>query len=196
MESLIAEVDCALPSFFSLELADVLGPLAILFSALIALMAINANKKLARRRATLDIIEKSESNAHYLKTIAAFQRCLKAGLFKENSQIFEDEYAEDLRLVQQYLNHYELIAIGIKNKIIDEKLYKYWLRTVFVNDWVCVQKTVQARRYGKGKKNTSSTNYDDKIFCEYNQLAKKWAMRNENVVVLKEDCTFPMDDDD
>lgn len=62
-----------------------------------------------------------------------------------------------------FLNHFELIAIGIEKDTLDEELYKDWMGTSVVRYWYQAQPYI-ARSRLKNKR----------AFERFCQLAKKW----------------------
>jgi len=68
------------------------------------------------------------------------------------------------------LNRYELLAIGVRTGALDAKFYRRWLRTTTVEDWIALKPFVTELRQQK-KRNT--------FFCEFETLAKKWALNSE-----------------
>jgi Domain of unknown function (DUF4760) len=40
-----------------------------------------------------------------------------------------------LKLIGDYINHYELVAIGIRSNILDERMYRTWMEGPFVRDF-------------------------------------------------------------
>ncbi len=46
-----------------------------------------------------------------------------------------EERTADVITLCTYLNRFELTAVGIKNKILHEPLYKEWFRGAYVKTW-------------------------------------------------------------
>jgi hypothetical protein len=112
-------------------------PAVGLFGGAVALYSIVANRRIARTRATIDFIERSESSEFYLKIRAAFRRLSTEPGFLERISMPETCLAEDMELRRQvlaYLNHYELVAIGCKHQILDEVFYSDWMKTTLLGD--------------------------------------------------------------
>jgi hypothetical protein len=95
-----------------------LGPLAILLSVAFAYAAIKVQKRLVRRRATLDVLFRLESDEVFLKAAAAFRdvkksrglEALSAAPEKKSNRDIEEEY-----LVDTYINHIELRKSIVSN---------------------------------------------------------------------------------
>ena len=67
--------------------------------------------------------------------------------------------------VASFLNHFELVAVAIKHRIINEDLYAEWLRTKYVQTWEDAEAFIVAMcKEGK----------HERLFREFEALAKKW----------------------
>lgn len=63
------------------------------------------------------------------------------------------------------LNHYEMVAIAIERKIIDEAMYKNWFRQSYVHIWRKAESSVSEWRLNKE---------EPKAFIKFEQLAQQW----------------------
>lgn len=72
------------------------------------------------------------------------------------------------QVVKDLYNFYEVIALGVKNKWLNEKILKTYWGESFILDWLDFQNYVFEMRINYNNKN---------IFSEYEQLAYKWANR-------------------
>lgn len=153
-------------------------PLILAFSATTAaylsLKSIRSNREIALKRATLDLIIRSESTEYYQSLYRAFTDIRKddAGF----SQIFSPsnpEIVKQRQMVINYLNHYELIAMGIFDGILDESVYKNYLRSTVVRDWFAAEPFVthiRAPSPDSGAEVSASA-----AFSNFERLALKWA---------------------
>ena len=133
---------------------------AVIVSALIALCialyTIGTNRAIARRKATLDLIIMSET-AEFFRTLTTNLNTIrdenpdgiasvipiltkKVAKFKrnfdpENPPLISQDELVVFKTVQSYLNYYELIAVGIDNRILDEKFYCNWMQSNFISTW-------------------------------------------------------------
>lgn len=93
----------------------------------------------ARRKATIDMIERVESTPHYRRMQRAFSSCHQqpeaTGGFEALIDPSTDADWSRRRAVLDFLNHYELIAVGIEAGIFDFDLYKSWMGSTMVRDW-------------------------------------------------------------
>lgn len=89
---------------------------------------------------------------------------------EEAPQLFDipsEHEIEDFKTVQYYLNHFEIIAIGIDNKILDEKFYKNWMKNNFIATWKNSEELIRKWR--------EEGNYD-KYFNRLEHYAEKWRL--------------------
>ena len=132
---------------FTFSYIDLLTPSIIAISASIALWGVFSARRLARQKATLDMIEKAESTPHYMAQHEVFSKHRNAGtLLTLNTAVANSELA-DRRSVMNYLNNYELIAIGISEKILEENFYRKWMQGPFVRDWNAAGEFIQRERW-------------------------------------------------
>jgi hypothetical protein len=95
---------------------------AIAVSAgIIALLSIRAQKKIARRRAAIDLFLKTDLDAAMLAAYGSFN----ANITALQNPIADDDQA--YKNVRDYLNIHHLIAVGIDNKVFDERVcFDHW----------------------------------------------------------------------
>lgn len=86
---------------------------------------------------------------------------IKAVKDYDNSQI-------DLSHIRQILNHYELIAIGIRENIIDEAIYRRWFQTGLIRDWEAASDLISRLRKDPDVPNRQS------VYIEMEELATRW----------------------
>ena len=169
--------------WWAMPVVGFLGVCVAATGAFIAWRALLANREMARKRATLDYIERSESTEYYQKRYSAFRDARNAS--SDLSDLFDpknDALKTQRRLVLDFFNHYELIASGIKFGILDEKIYKSYMRSTVVRDWRAGQPLVEHIRTP-----TPDSGQDvpaDLAFSEFQALAEKWEreMRRSGVL--------------
>jgi hypothetical protein len=155
-------------------------PVLVLVSAGIAWRAISKNQDVNRRRATIDLIEKSESSEHYRSILKTFR-----------THFPDDQTAEQLaplispsnttekqlrRECQQFLNHYELVSIGVLGGSLHEKTYRNWMMTVFIRDWNRAANYIQRDRW-KYDEDAKKWLYEKRSYEGFERLAIKWARK-------------------
>lgn len=144
----------------------------VLLSTIVAVLALINTRRLARRKATLDLIEKVESTDHYRELNRTFSNLRRGRGFAHLSNP-EPEDADDRARVNDYLNHYELVSVGIFQRILDETFYRTWMRAPFVRDWNAAVDFVQRERWRR--ETDGRWTYNERIFCNYQKMARRWS---------------------
>ncbi|TRW18054.1 DUF4760 domain-containing protein [Glacieibacterium frigidum] len=164
-------------AFLLAPLATILGVCAAIF---VARASIKNARDTARLKATLDLIEKAESSDFYLRINASFTRVRRENLFDRLDDP-NDVDSKALRLdVGAYLNHYELVAIGIENRILDEAMYRLWMAGPFVRDWNAAADWIQRERWRRGT--AEAWVYRDGIYATYQTVACRWSKEARRLV--------------
>ncbi|VVT04815.1 conserved hypothetical protein [Sphingomonas sp. EC-HK361] len=151
-----------------------MGPALVLISVFVAWLGIRNARAVARQKATLDIIEKFESTEHYRSLNEAFSATRKAGGFAALHDPQSDEERKARADVQDYLNHYELVAIGIRNNILDEKIYKEWMGSAVVRDWNAAASYIQRERWRLNEAKDDFV-YRPRLYASYQWLASRFS---------------------
>lgn len=140
-----------------------------------AAFTIYNNKKVARLRATLDVVLKNESDKYYIELYENFIKVRdkqNSLLSKSHSELIaiQDpiEFSEDQDDIDNFLNHYELIAIGINNKILDEDFYKSWMKSTYIKHYENAENYI---------KYLQSSDYKN-AFINFQKLAIKWRKKS------------------
>jgi len=149
-------------------------PTLVATSAIIALRALYNTRRLARQKATLDLIEKTESTEHYRAISSTFSRLRRSDRLRSIENPKTDEDKRDRQDVLDFLNHYELVAIGIREGILDGKIYQAWMLSAFIRDWNAAADIIQAERWRLNQNGTDWI-YHAKVFASYGWLACKWS---------------------
>ena len=125
--------------------------------------------RIARRRATLDLLLNEQTNETAVSERTRFIDLKKKGDLGPWATT-QNENAPELEALRATLNRYELVAIGIKDGIIDGNLYKRYCRTTFVKDWLAVKPFVVQLR---------ATHKVPTFYSDLEALAKAWANKEE-----------------
>lgn len=174
----VRDADATFPYAFALApLATVLGVFAAI---LVARASIRNARDTARLKATLDLIEKAESNDYYLRINKSFSRVRREGLFDRLDDPLTARDKALRRDVGAYLNHYELIALGIDKAILDEAFYKVWMAGPFVRDWDAAADWIQRERWRRGA--DGGWVYRDELYFHYQRVAMRWSKDARNLV--------------
>lgn len=179
-------VVCVVSSFSYLTL---LSPLVIAISAVIAFLGLRSAREIARKKATLDLIEKVESTPHYRDLQANFRYYAETQQFLRLHAPNGEKDRLDRTAVLDYLNHYELISIGIESKILDASFYKRWMATAFVRDWNAAAHFIQRERWKKNA-TTNAWEYFPKTYGTYQRMAHRF---NKATFTLNEYFAPPPD---
>ena len=166
-------------------------PALVLISACIAYLSVATNRRIARQRATLDLIEKVESSEHYRNIVNTFTTLRRGrGFAHLNNPLTDDDKATRRRL-NDYLNHYEIVAIGIRAGILDEAFYRDWMRGPLVRDWNAAASFVQRERWKR--KPDGEWEYYGKVFLAYERLARRWS---REAIMLSKAYSGPPSDEE
>lgn len=143
------------------------APVAILLSAFAAgvfsLCTMFWSRKIVRDRATIDLVNRTAWDGDFIKARNVF-----AKLREEPNGLVNccnDVTSADYKAVIQFLNHYELVAIGTGNGILSEAVFKKFFRTRYVKDWQAAKAFVEAVRANSG---------NELLYVEYEKCARKW----------------------
>ena len=184
-EATQAVIVCVASSF---NWVGLVGPCVIFFSAIVAAVGIAKARASARQRATLDMIEKVESTTHYQNLNKTFSLRRRTKSFEELHDPKSDEDKLDRGKVLAYLNNYELVSIGICEKILDERFYKSWMKGPFLRDWNDASDFIQRERW-KWDDSAKEWVYRDVLFENFQKVARKWSV--EAVNLTKSSSTPP-----
>ena len=155
---------------------NILNDIALLIQAvflpvsiLVVIATLFWQQRIAKRRATLDIILAQQSNALLLEPRRKFVALRDSGTITKYA-LPENADSEEALPILSILNFNELIAIGVSEKTVDERIYKRYYRTEYVNDWIGCKPFVEELRQQSGNPN---------FYCEIEALAKRWAKEDE-----------------
>ncbi|MEL6792629.1 MAG: DUF4760 domain-containing protein [Pseudomonadota bacterium] len=143
-------------------------------AAYLSVQAIRANRDIARKKASLDLIVQAEATEYFQTLRRAFHsiRNDEAGF----EQIFAPTNPEILKqrqAVLSYLNHYELIAMGISDGTLDESVYRNYMRSILVRDWFAAEPFV--RHIRAPTPDSGSAVSSAAAFANFEKLAMKCA---------------------
>lgn len=124
------------------------------------------NERLARMRATIDVVLHENGNIE-------IQKCLKSfAVLRDKRTEFAQYACGDLTqhgevndVVLLVLNNYEFMAAGIRCGAFDEEIYRRMQRSTLIRDWNVLSGYVVQLRHKTGA---------PALFIEFEALAKKW----------------------
>lgn len=142
---------------------------AILITAVVAIFtaasAIRNDRAIARTRLAFESFSATLWDQDYIKARKKFIEIRNSGDDTAKWSAAEHDASEEAEAMRNILNYYETLAIGIKNKVLDEKFLFNALRGVLLRDWDTADPFVVAMR----KRFTN-----DQIFIETETLARRW----------------------
>ncbi|WP_097175066.1 DUF4760 domain-containing protein [Stappia indica] len=142
---------------------------AIVVSAIGVVLTLFWMNRIARRRASLDIVLSEQTDPRTINERTEFVKLRDAGHLSKWADP-ANTHTQESATLRAILNQYELVAIGIQQKTMDEKVYKGWCRTTLVKDWIACKALVMQLR-----ENAKVATY----YCEFERLAKRWATKDE-----------------
>lgn len=138
---------------------------AVIVSAICAFAVILANRSIARKRATLDLILHIESDGDLIdarnKMIDLKKSKTRSGTWGTEDQ----RDSEEAKTIRTTLNINELVAVQIAEGVIDERVYRKWFNKAFIDDYKSMTGYIEAVR--EYKRNPA-------VFGELEKLARRW----------------------
>ena len=154
--------------------AAFLSPLVLVCSVFAAIIGIRHGRQTTRMKATLDLIERFESTEHYIQLRTCFSQRRMSDSFAALNVPKTDKDKKDRQAVLDYLNHYEIVAIGINTGILDKGVYSSWMTGALVRDWNAAADFIQRERR-KYHADTQMWSYNAQIYENYQRLVADWA---------------------
>ncbi|WP_162530093.1 DUF4760 domain-containing protein [Stappia sp. BW2] len=148
-------------------IATLLSISAALFAAVLGLQN---QRAVNRRRHTIDFINQTEKDGTFVAALQTFVTEAKSGNLVESGNPEQEgsKKALDVRLV---LNHFEIVALGIDNGVFDDKLYQKWFKSGTILYWEYASEFVTAIR-SRSKYNKSFTNFE-KLAIRYKKTEEE-----------------------
>lgn len=139
----------------------------------VAYRQLKVTRHIARMRATLDLIEKSESSDHYQKITLIFSKLRRHDAFMALVSPEERDRPSRLALLA-YLNHYETIALFIRRGVLDEETYRAWIIGALIRDWNAASTFIQRERWDWDRTKQAWV-YDPDLLSQFQWLAMRWS---------------------
>jgi hypothetical protein len=145
-----------------------LTPVVIGLSVFVAIIALRTQRRLTRQRATYDLFLKTELDSHALALWTAYTSAVEVYQSSSAPDSFVTEHPMKFKDICVYLSIYELVACGIKSKLLDEKLcFAFWQR-IMRRDYRDTHKLLEYMRTQPDLKDR---------FPAYPLLIKRWNSR-------------------
>jgi len=130
----------------------------------VAMVAICMQRQTARAQATLNHLAKMEFDQDFLHAKKTFLEIEANGeLIKYADR--SSAHTKNARYIRLYLNHFELVSLGIQHKIIDYDIFKRWNRKTVQLVWTAAWPFVNKLR---------KEFHNDQLFVEFEELAKEF----------------------
>ena len=139
---------------------------AVTLSAIAAVLVIGHNGRMARRRATIDLIIGLEKDEEYNQKYASVSKLIKNNACLVNYADYIDQEHDDLENVRFVMNRLEFIAQGIRKNAFEEEIYKDLNYSNYLKLWNAVKPLIMEIRRINGNKET--------LFQEMEWLANRW----------------------
>jgi Domain of unknown function (DUF4760) len=150
-----------------IKYGPLITPVVALFAGFIAIYAISVQKQIARRRAAVDFFLKTEMDKELLELYNRFEN----NVGRLSSAMTDTTTMEELAAmanypdIRGYLNIHELIAVGIRTKVLDERVcYHYW-STILVGQCNAAERIMTVMRRQPE---------DSAAYLEMRELKKRW----------------------
>lgn len=141
---------------------------AVIISAVVGLAVLLTNRRIARRRATLDLILHIESDGDLITSRNAFTDIKKSNV-RSSTYGKEDQRASDeAGHIRTILNINELVAVSIQEGVIDESVFRRWFNSAFIDDYKSMTGYIEETRKWR----------NPHVFKELEALAKRWEQTN------------------
>jgi len=105
--------------------APIATTIIAIFALLAAVASILVQRAVARRRAAIDFFLKTEMDKELLNAFSTFNTALdKVAGYSSIEKLSESQTYQD---ICNYLSVHELMALGVRNKVFDERIcYAFW----------------------------------------------------------------------
>ena len=132
-------------------------------AVVVTVWGILSQRAISRRRATLDFIARTESDADLIEARQTFISLARAPGSLAPWADEAKEKLDEVRSIRLVLNEFELIAIGIQRGIIDSELYRRWYRSGTIQYWTFAAPFILALR--------ARTN-NDALYHEFEEMVR------------------------
>ena len=144
---------------------------AALLAAAVAFLAILSHRRTTARKTTLDFILKHELHDPIWLALRLKVRPILKDPAKWGA-IVEAESTPDKQDVLAWLNHHEIVAVGVKHRALDGTLYFDWLGSLYRADWDLAHSFVRTlREHEEATLSSDGTHQRSRAFVEFEKLA-------------------------
>jgi hypothetical protein len=151
------------------EFWTVYGPIitggAVIVSAITAVCVLFANRAIARRRATLDLIFHIQKDNDLIEARKTFVEVQKGTIKPGHYGTDEQRTSKQALAIRTVLNIHELTAVSIEEGVIEERVFRKWFNKTYFDDFETMRDFINAVRAHRN---------NNAIFKEFEAVAKKW----------------------
>lgn len=159
----------AIKSLLSLgEWISIIQTAAIVITGIVAVATLKNNSKLSRHRATIELLlaQRTDERLYEAKqAMSALHHDTQTSITALACKGMEKD--ENRQHVLTVLNNYEFIAVGIREKALDENVYKRAQYSTVIRDWKATKAFIMELR---------SQNNIPTLFQEFEFLYNKWVI--------------------
>ncbi len=141
---------------------------AVIVSAIVGLGVLFTNRGIARRRATLDLILHIESDGELIEARNKFTEIKKSTIRSSTYGKEEQRASPEAEHIRTVLNINELVAVSIQEGVIDEKVFRRWFNSAFIDDYKSMTGYIEETRKWRNAH----------VFKELEGLATRWEQTN------------------
>jgi hypothetical protein len=149
-----------------------------LLAALVAGYAIKVQRSIARNRAAVDFFIKTEMDQPMLTAHANYEAAaLVLAKHTDNSTLMAKfEAGCHYPMIRSYLNIHELLAVGIRNNVIDEEIaFHFWADTLIRHYNECQLLIKRLRQRPNG---AASYLELEKLYAQWERRVNEWNRKN------------------
>lgn len=156
------------------ENSDGIEAVSLVAAAIAGFIVIRYHAIISRREATIRMVDfqLEEGREGYQEFKDLMKTAEEAGpeITEYAIETSDTKAGRDIILAQ--LNRYELISLGIKQKVFSERFYKRWFYSQFTRDFAKLTPFIE----------TTRTHYNNMAYyCEFESLAHRWERKRHPV---------------
>jgi hypothetical protein len=141
-------------------------------AGIIAIVSIRIQRDVARKRAALDLFLKTSTDSAVVSMVSAYVEAFKKIRDPKRPPGPMVIEPEDQSAIISYLNILELIAVGVHNGVLDERVcFEFWSDQV-------VARYSEARPVIEELRKTVASRF---VFIDLEELSKRWELMKTNM---------------
>jgi hypothetical protein len=138
---------------------------AVVLSAIAAFHVIRDNRRIAKRRGTMDLILHQESDRELVEARTEFNKIKSGETWPSHFGKPDRKNDPEAQIIRRVLNVHEMTAVAIREGVIDERVYRSWFNGTYISDFEAMKDYIAEAR---------KTYANPRAFCEYETLAIRW----------------------